>query len=73
MVLAPVVLTVVLTGITLLVRRLRKSEERFRLIAEHAHDLVGLHDPDGKHIWLSPSVERVLGFKAEEMIGRNAY
>lgn len=65
-------LAVVLT-VAVLVFRLRRSEERFRLMAENASDLVGLHDPDGNHIWLSPSVEKKLGYAPNEMVGRNAY
>lgn len=46
---------------------LRESEARFRLIAENASDVVSLHDVDGRVLYISPSVERVLGFLPEEM------
>ena len=54
-------------------RRLRESEEQFRLLAEHTTDLVCLHDPDGRYRYVSPSVERVLGFRPEELVGASPY
>jgi PAS domain S-box-containing protein len=39
---------------------LRSSEERYRMITEHAADLIGLVDQDGRWLYTSPSYERVL-------------
>jgi signal transduction histidine kinase len=63
----------VLLVVALLILRLRRSEARFRLLAENMSDLVGIHTPDGKHLWLSPSVERILGYKPKELVGKSAY
>ena len=52
---------------------LRRSEERFRLLAEHTTDLVCLHAPDGRYRYVSPSVERVLGFEPGELVGADPY
>jgi diguanylate cyclase (GGDEF)-like protein/PAS domain S-box-containing protein len=48
-----------------------KSEERFRLMVEHASDAVGLADPSGRITWFSESVGRLLGWKPQDLIGRS--
>ncbi len=46
---------------------LRKSEERFRLIAENAHDLIyRMSLPEGCYEYISPAVERITGYTPEE-------
>jgi two-component system cell cycle sensor histidine kinase/response regulator CckA len=51
---------------------LRESEERFRLIAEHAHDLIALLDDDGRFSYVSPSCGPMLGYAPEELEGTAA-
>jgi two-component system cell cycle sensor histidine kinase/response regulator CckA len=51
---------------------LRESEERFRLIAEHARDLIALLDAEGRFRYVSPSWESVLGFPADSLLGTTA-
>jgi diguanylate cyclase (GGDEF)-like protein/PAS domain S-box-containing protein len=41
----------------------------FRLMAENMSDLVCLHGADGKYLYVSPSVEWLLGYTPEELIG----
>ncbi|GFO56473.1 hypothetical protein GMSM_34800 [Geomonas sp. Red276] len=48
---------------------LRDSEEEFRLLAENANDLIWTMDLDGKFTYVSPSVERQLGYSREEVLG----
>ena len=48
---------------------LAKSEERFRLIAENAGDLIAVWDGEGTRIYSSPSYEKVLGFPPAEWSG----
>ncbi|MFO1014391.1 MAG: PAS domain S-box protein [Caulobacteraceae bacterium] len=50
--------------------QLKASEERYRLIAEHARDLIVRYDTAGLIEYVSPSISR-LGFAPEEIIGRN--
>jgi two-component system cell cycle sensor histidine kinase/response regulator CckA len=51
---------------------LRESEERFRLIAEHAHDLIGLLDAAGHYRYASPSFESILGYPTGSLLGTTA-
>lgn len=52
---------------------LADSEHRFRLVADHARDLVCLHEPDGRYRWVSPSAPWVVGWRGDELIGRDPY
>ena len=49
-------------------RELRISEERFRLLAENARDTIFFYDlAKGRYEYLSPSVQELTGFSAEEL------
>ena len=52
---------------------LRKSEEHFRSLTENASDIVTILGDDGILRYVSPSVERLLGYAASELLGRNAF
>lgn len=47
-----------------------KSEARFRALAENGSDVTMQTDLSGLLVYVSPSVERVAGYTAEEMVGR---
>ena len=51
-------------------RLLALSEQRYRLLAENAADVV-CHIRDGRWVWVSPSIESVLDEPAEYWIGRD--
>ena len=42
---------------------LSASEARFRSLVQHAADIVSVLDADGRHRYVSPAIERVLGFR----------
>jgi PAS domain S-box-containing protein len=50
---------------------LRQSEERFRSLIENALDIIMILDPDGTIGYVSPSVEKVLGYAVTDLVGEN--
>jgi PAS domain S-box-containing protein len=48
---------------------LRESEARFAALVQNALDIVMVTDAEGTIRYISPSVERVLGYRSEEMVG----
>ncbi len=51
-------------------KKLEESEERFRIIAENAFDLITLLDNQGKIIYASPSYKKIIGFDYKEYVGK---
>jgi PAS domain S-box-containing protein len=49
------------------------SHEQFRSMVQNSSDIVTLLAEDGTILFESPSIETVLGFKPDEMIGKNAF
>lgn len=47
-----------------------ESENRFRIIAENAHDVIILMDHQGETIYVSPASKRVYGLEPEEYMGK---
>ncbi|BCJ85016.1 hypothetical protein skT53_00010 [Effusibacillus dendaii] len=52
---------------------LRKSEEKYRLIAENMNDLIGVLDINGVVLYASPSHQTVLGLSPSMLEGRMAF
>jgi PAS domain S-box-containing protein len=50
---------------------LQNSEQKFRLLAEHAEDIISVTSPEGIFQYVSPSVEKALGYLREEMEGHS--
>ncbi|MEW6386636.1 MAG: PAS domain S-box protein [Thermodesulfobacteriota bacterium] len=50
---------------------LKESETRFRDIADHAMEWIWEVDADGRYLYSSSAVEKLLGYKPEEIINRH--
>lgn len=56
--------------------RLRDSEareQRFRALIEHSSDLVAVVSAEGTMLYMGPSAERIVGWRSEEVEGRNVF
>jgi nitrogen fixation negative regulator NifL len=49
------------------------DEAYFRALIENAADIISILELDGTIRYESPSVERILGYKPEELVGSNAF
>jgi len=52
---------------------LKISEEYYKSIMENSSDVISVIDKNGKSIFRSASYEKVMGFTAEEMLGKNIF
>lgn len=52
---------------------LRRHEERFRLLIENSYDIVTILERDGTIRYESPSIERLVGYRPEALIGRSVF
>jgi two-component system, cell cycle sensor histidine kinase and response regulator CckA len=46
----------------------RKSERKFRLLADHTYDWEYWVNKDGDYVYISPACERITGYRPEEII-----
>lgn len=51
-------------------RQLRDREEYFRALTDHLSDVIAIIDGDHNVTYLNSCVERILGYRREELIGR---
>ena len=49
---------------------LRQRELRFRSLIENALDMIAVIHTDGTYVYLSPSVEKVLGYTPDQIVGQ---
>jgi PAS domain S-box-containing protein len=52
-------------------KALEESEQKFRLLAENANDAIWTMNPEGKFLYVSPSVKKLTGFSPEEAMERS--
>ena len=52
---------------------LRESEERFRQVAENVGDFIWEVDANGLYRYTSPSVEKILGYRPDELVGKKHF
>ena len=53
-----------------LLQKVRRSEEHFRSLIENVSDMIAIVGPDWSFRYQSPSIERILGYGPDELIGR---
>ncbi|WP_031386117.1 diguanylate cyclase domain-containing protein [Desulfonatronum thiodismutans] len=54
-------------------KALKESENRFRLLAENATDMVTRLSPGGDFIYVSPSCQTILGFAPQTLVGKSLF
>ena len=47
---------------------LRDSEQSYRLLADNVTDVISLASADNQRLYVSPSIERILGFAPGELL-----
>ena len=55
-----------------LIRQVRESEARYRMIADNSTDIIMNLDANGLIRFISPAIEAVGGYTPDELIGQNA-
>ena len=61
-----------ITGQVAAQARIARSEARYRLLADNASDLITQCDLDGKFTYISPAIQALTGYTADELMGRPA-
>ncbi|MEQ8220742.1 MAG: response regulator [Candidatus Eremiobacterota bacterium] len=60
-------------GHVLTMNALRESEERFRHLITNTPDIVWETDEQYIFVYVSPQIEKIVGYKPEELIGRSSF
>ena len=70
---APLLERSVRYAFTRTLRILGESEKRFRSLVQNVSDIIAVLDAEGVICYESPSVERLLGYSPEDLVGRSAF
>src|SRR5215213_4948155 len=54
-------------------KAIKESEERFRSLVQNTSDIITILEADGTVRYISPAVEKVMGYKPQEQVGTNAF
>ncbi|MDJ0719782.1 MAG: PAS domain S-box protein [Prochloraceae cyanobacterium] len=52
---------------------LKKSEQKYRLLAENSTDLISIQTLEKIYQYVSPACRNLLGYEAEELVGKSTY
>ncbi|NLV26133.1 MAG: PAS domain S-box protein, partial [Methanomicrobiales archaeon] len=58
-----------ITAVRKVEQELKRSEEQYRLLADNVHDVIWTADTELHLTYISPSIEKSLGYTQKEMIG----
>ncbi|WP_304177064.1 PAS domain-containing hybrid sensor histidine kinase/response regulator [Phenylobacterium aquaticum] len=53
--------------------KLKASEAQYRVLADNVTDVIALNGLDGRRIYLSPSIEKAMGYSPEELFRTQNY
>jgi PAS domain S-box-containing protein len=53
--------------------KLKASEAQYRVLADNVSDVIALNSLDGRRIYLSPSIEKAMGYTPEELFRTQNY
>jgi len=52
---------------------LKENEQRFRTLVQNSSDVITVIDADGSIRYVSPAVERLTGYRPEELVGKSVH
>ena len=52
---------------------LKESSRKYKLLSEYSKDVIALQDPEGAYTFMSPSVEELIGYAPDEIIGMTPF